>query len=403
MQPSIEFIDISQLNPTAKGFSGAVYDGQRYLYFIPMMSGHFYGQVARYDTQRELSLPSSWAFFDTAAVNSASCGFVDGFFDGRYLYMVPYHNQQGHHGELCRYDTTVPFESRDGWHWIDLESLHAGAKGYISGAFAAGRLYLSPYQQSWSRHHGLFASYDTRADFSGAGWHFFDAEANGWPEARGYHSAVVVGEQIVFVPYVREGRDYHGLVMVYDPNRGEFESAASWRSVDISRFNRRGRGFVGGAFDGRYLYLSPYFDGEGRYGQIARYDTHLPLESGSSWDFFDTATLQPDSRGFFGALYHEGDCYFIPHCLAEGRYHGQISRYHCSLAFDDPAAWHFCDTATLHSGSRGYIGGAIVGDALYMAPFETAPGAHTGLVARVGLHNSDDNGESVWQSAVSGY
>jgi hypothetical protein len=31
----------------------------------------------------------------------------------------------------------------------------------------------------------------------------------------------VVGEQIVFVPYVREERDYQGLVMVYDPSRGE--------------------------------------------------------------------------------------------------------------------------------------------------------------------------------------
>ncbi len=390
---SLTFFDLTQVHPASKGFSGAVYDGQRYLYFIPMMSGHFYGQIARYDTHAPFEAVASWSVFDTATLNPASCGFVDGFLDGRYLYLVPYHNQQGHHGVVARYDTTAPLEGAASWSFHDLTTQQSGAKGYISGGFDGRYLYLAPYQESWSRHHGLFARLDTQGDFHGSGWSFFNSEHH-WPESRGYHSAAVTPDRVFFIPYVREGRDYHGGVMVYQ--RGEaFTDPASWQKVDLTRFNSRAKGFIGGTLDGRYLYLAPYFDGVGRYGQMAQYDTTQPLTTAAAWQFFDTATVQVDSRGFFGALVHGDYCYWIPHCLAEGIYHGQITRYNRNLPFTDPAAWQTCNTTAHHAGSRGFIGGAVVGDDLYMAPFETEPGNHTGLVVRVNLRD-----ESIWSGTA---
>ncbi|CAK0775073.1 conserved hypothetical protein [Gammaproteobacteria bacterium] len=391
MTQAIEFFDSTSINPGSKGFSGAVYDG-RYLYFVPMANGpgRFFGQVTRYDTHSDFHDSASWTVFDTALVNAASRGFADGLFDGRYLYLIPYHHDR-HHGQVTRYDTQCDFHNPDSWNFFDIQKIVDNGRGFVSGCYDGQYLYLAPYQLKWNAYHGTMVRYDTTRAFSAIdSWEVFDSNLLA-TLSRGFHSAVNGGEFIYFVPFVREQRDYHGLLVCYRRG-GTFIDPASWQIVDLKKFNPRGCGYIGGCYDGQYLYLAPYFDGNNRFGQVACHDSRQSLDDGGSWQFFDTELVYPESRGFFGSFIHNEFVYFIPHCKAEGIYNGQITRYDRRLPFINSDAWSVFDTTTYHAMSKGYIGGAVIGNYLYMAPYETSPANHSGLITRIDL-----NIRSVWQ------
>ncbi len=384
MTQAVEFFDSTAVDQGSQGFSGAVSDG-RYLYFVPMANGpgRFSGQVTRYDSHGDFQDPTSWTVFDTAVVNSASRGFANGLFDGRYLYMIPYHNDQ-HHGQVTRYDTRGEFDSPASWDFFDVQILIDTGRGFVSGCFDGRYLYLTPYQISWTLYNGTMVRYDTTRDFADRdSWEVFDSTSLSSMSC-GFHSAVDTRDFIYFVPFVRAQRDYHGLLVRFRRSGG-FADPNSWEMVDIKGFNPRGCGFIGGCFDSQYLYLAPYFDGKGRFGQVARYDNLQPLNEDASWQFFDTELVHSESRGFFGTLLHNEFIYFIPHCKAEGIYNGQITRYDRRESFMSPSAWSVLDTAAYHPMSKGYIGGAVINNYLYMAPYETAPAAHSGLIARIDL------------------
>src|SRR5689334_12749624 len=48
------------------GYFGAVFDGQRFIYFVPYRNSAlvYHGRVLRYDTNRPFNLSSSWNAFD---------------------------------------------------------------------------------------------------------------------------------------------------------------------------------------------------------------------------------------------------------------------------------------------------------------------------------------------------
>lgn len=391
MLSTLKFFDTTLINSHSKGFSGAVSDG-RYLYLIPMSNSpnQFFGQITRYDLQHDFYDPNAWTVFDTAKINSASRGFADGLFDGHYLYLIPFRNDR-HHGQVTRYDTKRDFHDPSAWEFFDIQKIiHTGC-GFISGCSDGRYLYFAPYQLDWNVYHGTMVRYDTTRPFTAIdSWEIFNSELIS-KLSRGFHSAVVGKNFIYFVPFLREQRDYHGLLLAYRRNE-PFTELASWETVDLKKFNSRGVGFIGGCYDGQYLYLAPYFDGAQRYGQIARYDTNQPLADNKSWQFFDTTQINSASCGFFGALIHQSFIYFIPHCKAPNIYHGQITRYDKSQAFNNFNAWSICDTSNYHPLSKGYIGGTIIGDYLYMAPYETAAGVHSGIVIQINL-----NEPTIWQ------
>lgn len=392
MSASVDFIDLTLADPGNKGYSSVTFDG-RYLYFAPMSNnkGVFFGRIARHDTLGDFRDPSSWEYFNTAGLNPNSRGFVGCFFDGRYLYLIPFHHDR-HHGQVTRFDTRLGFTDPESWSFFDLQQhVDESCRGFVSGAFDGRFLYLSPYQHDWTTYNGHMVCFDTTSEFQVKdNWHFIDSQSI-WPESRGFHSAVSAAGYTYFVPYVRENRDYHGLLVRFRQN-GTFHSPEGWESVDLTSFEPSACGFVGGCYDGKYLYLAPYYNGVERHGLAARYDTRKPIVEPGSWEFFDMTRVHSESRGFFGALVYGSYVYFLPHCKAEGIYHGQISRYDRRLPFHDPNAWNFLDTAAFHPKSMGYMGGAVVGSYLYLAPYETAPFDHSGLVCRVNLDN-----ETVWK------
>jgi len=381
----IQFFDAAIKNPSLKGFSGVVCDG-RYLYYAPLSNakGVFHGNVARYDTTSEFWNEQSWESFDLSTLNNQAIGFVGAIFDRQFIYFIPYHSTQ-HHGLVVRYNTHRPFDNTDSWTFFDLaKNLDPDCRGFVSGTFDGRYLYLAPYQCSWTQYNGRMVQFDTNKEFTNvSGWKIFNSELK-WPESRGFHGAISTNEHTWFIPYVRENRDYHGFLVGYAHNT-VFDDPQNWSCIDLTTVHPLAKGFVGGCFDGRYLYLAPYFNGSERHGLVLVADTTKNVLDPQNWKTFDMTSIHPDNRGYFGAIVHGDFVYMLPHCKEEGIYHGRLVRYDRRMNFQDPEAWQIFHTTELHPKSMGYMGCAVKGNDMYLAPYEIAQSDHSGLMVHINL------------------
>lgn len=385
----IACFDLSHLDPRNRGFSGAASDG-RWVYYAPLNNGDFHGRVLRHDSQQPFDEPAAWTHFDVSQLDPGCRGFVDVIFDGRYLYLVPF-CRGDHHGLVVRYDTRLDFDDAANWAVFDTASVHHRSRGFVSGCFDGQYLYLAPYQLDHSRHHGQVTRYDTRLAFDApTAWEVFDL-AGLHPDCRGYHSAVACGEQVYFVPYLRDQGQYSGAVARLD-RRAAFTEARAWQWRDAAALHPGAQGYIGAAWHQGWLYFAPYADAQGRHGRVLRLNTQADWADPGAWQMFDTARVDPGSQGFFGAVCSGGHLYLIPHCRGAGHYHGQITRLDLQGAFDDPASWSSCDLTRAHPQARGFIGAVAVAGQLYLAPFETDAGCHSGVAVRLRLDNED-----LWQ------
>lgn len=311
-----------------KGYYGAAFDG-RYVYFVPRYSGDdYHSRVLRYDTHGAFDASSSWAAYDAGIPQSFQSAAFDGryvyfaagpghaqkriemlrydtrggfkdqtswvsvntpdmapgmkikdydgaVFDGRYVYFVPLH-----HGVPLRYDTTRPFNEPSSWTAFDATPLNM--QMCVGGVFDGRYIYYVPYS------HHMAIRYDTRADFTQASsWQTFDAKTVKGLGMFGWDGAFFDGKYVYFIPYWQKGvgqygRDaetFHGWMLRYDAAQ-PFDKAESWTAVDAGHTDGLdSRGFNGGAFDGRYLYLAAWDKGEGEghnikgHGVMLRYDT----------------------------------------------------------------------------------------------------------------------------------
>jgi hypothetical protein len=146
----------------------------------------------------------------------------------------------------------------------------------------------------------------------------------------------------------------------------DMTSAAYWSTFDVSTVNASARGYLGGAFDGRFVYLAPtpYTSSSAGNGTVARYDTTVPFRSGTSWSTFDTAELGLPSSFFAGAVF-------------DGRYvllvgAGFTVRYDTTQnSFTSPLAWTTFNLTTLGEaggGVGGFAGGVFDGRYEYLSP-----------------------------------
>lgn len=389
----IECFDLARLSPLNKGFSGAASDG-RWVYYAPLNNGGFHGRVLRYDSLLPFDQASAWSHFDVAGLDPDCRGFVDLVHAGGHLYLIPFCHGS-HHGKVVRHDLQADFEEPGSWSVFDTQSVHAHSRGFVSGCFDGRHLYLAPYQLDHQTHHGQVTRYDTQQPFAARGaWEVFDLAGLN-PECRGYHSAIADGEQVYFVPYLRGRRQYSGWVARLD-RRAPFGSHSAWRCLDVNAIHPGAQGFVGAARHGGMVYFVPYVDADDRHGRVLRLDTRADFADPGAWQMFDCARVHPGSRGFFGAVCAGRHLYLIPHCCGAGQYHGQITRLDLQGRFDDPASWSYCDLAQAHPDARGFIGAVASGGHLYLAPFETDAGRHSGLALRLDLAP----GRLPWQAAA---
>jgi hypothetical protein len=243
--------------------------------------------VGRYDTQAPFSMPTSFDLFDMAAVTTKAQGYAGGAFDGKYLYFAPYVGAVGDATIAVRFDSTASFTTKGSWSSFDMSTLASAAIDYAGAVFDGRYVYFVPNGGSQS---GFVTRYDTQGTFTDAGaWSVFDMTTV-HSLLRGFIGGVFDGRYVYFVPYntyISGNPALSGRVGRYDTT-GSFTAASSWSSFDVATVNASAVGYQGGVFDGRYLYLIP-----AQYPNttIARFDTTASFTTGPSWSVFNMSAL----------------------------------------------------------------------------------------------------------------
>jgi hypothetical protein len=108
----------------------------------------------------------------------------------------------------------------------------------------------------------------------------------------------------------------------------QFQISSNWHVFDVGvAVHTRARGYTDAAFDGRYIYFSPYRDNYGAHGIVLRYDTQASFFSASSWSVFDATTVNTYAQGYVGALYHDHYVYFAPYLIPLVSSNGNVLRF----------------------------------------------------------------------------
>jgi len=296
-----------------KGFSGGVFDG-RYVYFTPHLDGSSYGSaVLRFDTSSNFTSSASWSAYDagnTSGLNTK--GFIGSVFDGRYVYFVPFFNGTSFNGVVLRFDTSSNFTSSASWSAYDAGSTGGlNAKGFSGGVFDGRYVYFAP------NNNGSYSStvlrFDTTSNFTNsASWSAYNAGGTSGLNTAGYEGGVFDGRYVYFVPNFN-GTAYSGAVLRLDTT-GNFTSSLSWSAYDAGNTSGlNATGFLGGTFDGRYVYFTPNANGSGNTGVVLRFDTTANFTTAASWSAFDAGgTSGLNSAGYAGAVSDGRYIYFAP-------------------------------------------------------------------------------------------
>jgi hypothetical protein len=213
---------------------------------------------------------------------------------------------------------------------------------------------------------------ETFGDFTDpSAWEAFDLTTLA-PGAAGYTGAAFDGRYTYYVPSYNG--TLHGLVARHDTQR-PFTDAAAWSTFDTATVNVAARGYDGGAFDGRYVYFVPHENPGGFDGVVARFDTQQAFNLPAAWSTFDTATVAANARGFYGARFDGRYLYLISYLSTI------IARYDTQGVFTSAAAWTTYDLTAVSASAPAFVGGVFDGRYLYVAPFMDGIGV-SGLVLR---------------------
>ncbi len=250
--------------------------------------------------------------------------------------------------------TMDAFESCDAGETDGLDT-----KGYF-GAVSDGRyVYFAPQCNASQERHGQVLRYDSRGGFNDPeSWQGYDAGCTDGLNTKGYYGVVHAGDHIYFVPRT-DGVTLHSRILRFD-RRGEFRDPGSWEAYDVGRT----MACQSAAYDGRYIYLSPGYEGDsGETGKALRYDTRGGFKDPDSYVIFDAGNTDGlDSKNYDGATFDGRYVYYSP--LNE---RGIVLRHDTRVGFDDPAAWQALD-ASVH-GMGMCVGAVFDGRYVYYVPY----------------------------------
>jgi hypothetical protein len=327
--------------------------------------------------KHEFSNPACWSTYDRSG---SDFGLSAAVFDGTSVYFLngAWSSMKGY---TLRYDTTKSFSEQAAWSSF---SNYQKASTISTGAFDGRYLYLissaaADNGTAASTYDDLFGRVDTQAgQVTASSWSSMDlTTANGTPDLTvpGYVGAAFDGRYLYFAPYA-VGDQASGKAMRFD-TQASFTAATSWSWFDVTAVNPNAKGFQGALFDGRYVYLIPNsstvnpFTGDYiRSGLVVRYDSKADFASASSWTTFDTATLTPASAGFSGATFDGRYIYLAPH--GEDFRTPVPVRYDTKAEFTDPASWKSFTLSSLSfAGSHTniyFFGASFDGRYVYYVP-----------------------------------
>jgi hypothetical protein len=259
--------NMTNLDAGGLGFFGAAFDGHS-VYFVPFLHGdNFYGVVPRHDIRVPMNAPNAWSTFDIASVDPSARGFQGAAFDGQYIYLVPHQNASslGDAGPVARYDTRSDFKTTASWTTFDPRGLSPGADVFTGAVFDGRYVHFAPF-----RRNGVVARYDTQGPFTGASaWSTFELGrvASAVP---GSYGAAFDGRYVYFVPYSNFVDGDGSLLVRYDTS-ASFGDPGAWSTFDLTTLHPGATGFASATFDGEYLYLATQ-----KNGLVARFHARTP-------------------------------------------------------------------------------------------------------------------------------
>ncbi|MBI2192480.1 MAG: LamG domain-containing protein [Planctomycetes bacterium] len=287
-----------------------------------------------------------------------STGYFGAVFDGQYVYFVPEkHADQRNHGIVLRYDTHGAFHDPRSYSAYDAGCV-AGVRtvGYYGAAFDGTFVYFVPRQLEGRELHSRILRLDTRLEFKNPeAWDAFDAGPK-----RSWQGAAFDGRYVYLCPgYQGEphpsGRS--SLVMRYD-TLADFKSRTSYETFYVDGIGGLDAGcFDGGAFDGRFIYFVPL-----ERPVVVRFDTRGGFFDRACWQAFDAGRV---GLGMcVGSVFDGRFLYFVPYS------HSVVVRFDVTGDFLEPSSWESFDAGGVCGPrARGFDGGFFDGRQVYFVPF----------------------------------
>ena len=150
------------------------------------------------------------------------------------------------------------------------------------------------------------------------------------------------------------------------PTYSDVHDTSRWSQLALASVGVVQRAFTTAAFDGRYVYLAPGFDGfSNPQSQIARYDTQAAWTSASAWTTFDLAAVSANATELAGATFDGRYLYFAPR--GQNSAGSAIVRYDTRASFSTASSWTVFDTTALPNRPVGFRGAAFDGRWVYMS------------------------------------
>ena len=366
-----------------------------------LIASHVHGDSGSTDPLKAGSTfkkTSAWSVFNAGSVDGLSTkGYFGEVFDGRYVYFVPCRELE-FHGRMLRYDTKGDFNAASSYNAYDAGSTD-GLKtiGYAGGVYDGSYVYYVPFCTSKFRH-GRVLRYDPKGDFKTASsWSAYDAGVTDGLHTKGYVGGVYDGRYLYFAPfgYTPFG---HGRVLRYD-TKGDFKTASSWSAYNAgSTEGLNTQGYYGLTFDGQYVYFVPFHDGKSFHGRVLRYNTRGDFKTASSWSAYDaSSTGGLNTKGYKMAVFDGHYVFFIPFRADESR-HCNVLRYDTKGDFKAATSWTAYDAGTTDGlQTKGYVGAAFDKHFLYFVPYSGDEKEFHGTVLR---HDSasDFKATSSWSA-----
>lgn len=143
---SYEVFDISNLQGLeTTGYSSMVMT-DNYLYLIPYSNENAHGLTVRYSLKEDFKNENSYEVFDLATIDGKIKGFIDGVFDGQYVYFSPYYNGEKMHSVFLRHDASYKLDDKESWSYIDLPKVdNLETRGYYGAVIINNNIYFSPF------------------------------------------------------------------------------------------------------------------------------------------------------------------------------------------------------------------------------------------------------------------
>ena len=336
--------------------------------------------------------------FDASHTDGLACkGYMGGICDGRYIYFSP--NRDGNdresvHGRVLRYDTHGNFHDPTSYAAYDVEHV-TGLRtvNYYGTAFDGRHVFFSPQDEGHQYHSRVLRYHTCRPFKDPASWDAFDVGM-----IHSHQGIAFDGRYIYFPPgyegsagYTAIKEDKHSGKIVRYDTHSDFKDHQSWQTFDSKTLSARTTNFDGGAFDGRHIYFVPLSN-----GCVLRYDTCADFADPRSWQHFDIGRFKKDGW-YVGAVFDGRFLYFVSYA------HSTIVRFDTEGDFQDPRNWRPKEvkgTADLDTG--GFDGGICDGRYVYFIPWTNSEGHHHCNVLRYDTLGDFDD-PAAWSACDAGH